>query len=87
MPTLNLSHGTNWYYQAEEYTDPWCMLETIGLRHGDNKSYRAWKDKVPPAARVVLPGDWFHAAATDPDACVAASDCANFVNVCVKCVA
>ncbi len=33
---------------------------------------RAWQEKVPHSELVVLPGDSFHAAATDPDACAQA---------------
>jgi len=33
---------------------------------------RAWQEKVPHSELVVLPGDSFHAAATDPDACARA---------------
>jgi pimeloyl-ACP methyl ester carboxylesterase len=30
---------------------------------------RAWQEQVPHSELVVLPGDSFHAAATDPDVC------------------
>ena len=33
---------------------------------------RAWQQQVPQSELVVLPGDSFHAAATDPDACARA---------------
>ena len=33
---------------------------------------RAWQEQVPHSELVVLPGDSFHAAATDPDACAQA---------------
>jgi len=33
---------------------------------------RAWQEKVPHSELVVLPGDSFHVAATDPDRCAAA---------------
>ncbi len=33
---------------------------------------RAWQQQVPHSELVVLPGDSFHAAATDPDACAQA---------------
>lgn len=33
---------------------------------------RAWQQQVPHSELVVLPGDSFHAAATDPDACAEA---------------
>jgi pimeloyl-ACP methyl ester carboxylesterase len=33
---------------------------------------RAWQEKVPHSELVVLPGNSFHAAATDPDACAQA---------------
>ena len=33
---------------------------------------RRWQEQVPHSALVVLPGDSFHAAATDPDACARA---------------
>ena len=33
---------------------------------------RAWQQQVPQSELVVLPGDSFHAAATDPDACAQA---------------
>jgi len=32
---------------------------------------RAWQEKVPRSELVVLPGDSFHAAASDADACAA----------------
>ena len=32
---------------------------------------RAWQEKVPHSELVVLPGDSFHVAATDPDRCAA----------------
>lgn len=31
-----------------------------------------WQQKVPHSELVVLPGDSFHVAATDPDRCAAA---------------
>ena len=33
---------------------------------------RAWQEQVPHSELLVLPGDSFHAAASDPDACAAA---------------
>lgn len=33
---------------------------------------RAWQEQVPQSELLVLPGDSFHAAVTDPDACAAA---------------
>jgi pimeloyl-ACP methyl ester carboxylesterase len=33
---------------------------------------RAWQEKVPQSELVVLPGDSFHVAASDPDRCAEA---------------
>ena len=34
---------------------------------------RAWQEQVPGSELVVLPGDSYHIAVTDPDACAAAT--------------
>ena len=43
-----------------------------GKRPGFRRETRAWQEKVPHSELVVLPGDSFHVAATDPERCAEA---------------
>ena len=51
MPTLNLTPGTDLFYQVDDFTDPWRKPEPILLCHGNNESHRAWYGWVPHLAR------------------------------------
>ena len=51
---------------------PMLVLTTAESGLASVAQTRAWQEKVPHSELVVLPGDSFHVAATDPDRCAAA---------------
>jgi 3-oxoadipate enol-lactonase len=52
---------------------PMLVLTTSESGLASVEETKAWQQKVPHSELVVLPGDSFHAAATDPDACAQAT--------------
>jgi 3-oxoadipate enol-lactonase len=51
---------------------PMLVLTTAQSGLASVDETRAWQEKVPHSELVVLPGDSFHVAATDPDRCAEA---------------
>ena len=51
---------------------PMLVLTTAESGLASVAETRAWQEKVPQSELVVLPGDSFHVAATDPDRCAEA---------------
>ncbi len=51
---------------------PMLVLTTEGSSLASVAETRAWQEKVPQSELVVLPGDSFHVAASDPEKCAAA---------------
>jgi len=52
MPIFQASPGVDIYYQADDFTDPWCQRETVLLLHGNAESGLAWYSWVPHLARI-----------------------------------
>jgi pimeloyl-ACP methyl ester carboxylesterase len=52
---------------------PMLVLTTAESGLASVEETRAWQQKVPHSELVVLPGNSFHVAATDPDACAEAT--------------
>ncbi len=52
---------------------PTLVITTEGSSLGSVAQTRAWQEKIPNSTLVVLPGDSFHVAATDPDRCARAA--------------
>ncbi|HEX2829868.1 MAG TPA: alpha/beta hydrolase [Burkholderiales bacterium] len=52
---------------------PMLVLTTAESGLASVEETRAWQQKVPHSELVVLPGNSFHVAATDPDACAQAT--------------
>lgn len=48
---------------------PTLVITTEGSALGSVAETRAWQQKISRSTLLVLPGDSFHAAATDPDRC------------------
>jgi pimeloyl-ACP methyl ester carboxylesterase len=48
---------------------PTVVITTTGSGLGDVDSVKAWQEKIHGSKLEVLPGDSYHVAATDPDAC------------------
>ncbi len=48
---------------------PMLVLTTEGSSLASVAETRAWQEKVPHSELVVLPGDSFHVAASDPELC------------------
>jgi pimeloyl-ACP methyl ester carboxylesterase len=52
---------------------PTLVISTEGSALGSADEVSGWQKKIPSSKLLVLPGDSFHAAATDPDACARAT--------------
>ena len=52
---------------------PMLVITTEGSRLASLEETRAWQRQVPDSELLVLPGDSYHIAATDPDRCAAAT--------------
>jgi len=52
---------------------PTLVITTEGSALGSVDDMKAWQQKIPNSRLLVLPGDSFHVAATDPDACARAT--------------
>lgn len=50
-------------------TCPTLVITTEGSSLGSVEETRAWQQKIPNSTLLVLPGDSFHVAASDPDRC------------------
>lgn len=48
---------------------PTLVITTEGSALGSVEETRAWQQKIPRSRLLVLPGDSFHVAASDPDRC------------------
>ena len=48
---------------------PTLVITTEGSALGTVEETRAWQQKIPGSTLLVLPGDSFHVAASDPDRC------------------
>jgi len=48
---------------------PTQVIVTEGSSHASVQETQAWVKQIPNSSLVVLPGDSFHSAATDPDQC------------------
>jgi pimeloyl-ACP methyl ester carboxylesterase len=70
-------------FQALNYADisadiphiqcPTLVITTEGSGLASIQENRAWQQKIPNSRLVVLPGDSYHVALTDPDACAKAT--------------
>jgi 3-oxoadipate enol-lactonase len=52
---------------------PMLVLTTVDSKLASVDETKAWQQQVPHSELVVLPGNSFHVAATDPDACAEAT--------------
>jgi pimeloyl-ACP methyl ester carboxylesterase len=52
---------------------PTLVITTEGSGLGSVESMRAWQEMIPNSRLLVLPGDSYHAAASDADECVHAT--------------
>ncbi|MBI3042637.1 MAG: alpha/beta hydrolase [Betaproteobacteria bacterium] len=52
---------------------PTLVITTEGSSLGSVAETRAWQEKMPNSELLVLPGDSFHVAASDPDRCAQAT--------------
>lgn len=52
---------------------PTLVITTEGSALGTVEATRNWQEKIPNSQLLVLPGDSYHVAATDPDLCVEAT--------------
>ena len=52
---------------------PTLVITTEGSSLGSVEETRAWQEKIPNSRLLVLPGDSFHVAASDPDRCAQAT--------------
>ena len=48
---------------------PTLVMTTRDSSHGSIEETRAWQEKIPHSTLLVLPGDSFHVAASDPERC------------------
>jgi len=48
---------------------PTLVISTEGSALGSAQETRAWQQLIPRSTLLVLPGDSYHVAATDPDRC------------------
>jgi 3-oxoadipate enol-lactonase len=64
--TLNFSENSA---DLPRIACPTLVIVTEGSSHATVDETRAWVKQIPNALLVVLPGDSFHSAATDPDRC------------------
>jgi pimeloyl-ACP methyl ester carboxylesterase len=48
---------------------PTLVITTEGSALGSVEATRAWQEKIPDSRLLVLPGDSYHVAASDPDRC------------------
>ena len=67
--SINFSDITN---DVKKITCPMLVITTEGSGLASVEDTRAWQQQVPGSELVVLPGDSFHVAATDPDRCAQA---------------
>ena len=67
--TINFSDITE---DVKNLRCPMLVLTTQESGLASVAETRAWQEQVPHSELVVLPGDSFHAAATDPDVCAQA---------------
>ena len=68
--TINFSDITA---DVKNINCPMLVITTEESGLASVEQTRAWQQQVPQSELVVLPGDSFHAAATDPDACAKAT--------------
>jgi pimeloyl-ACP methyl ester carboxylesterase len=52
---------------------PTLVITTEGSALGSVEEVRAWQRMIPRSELLVLPGDSYHVAASDPDACARAT--------------
>lgn len=52
---------------------PTLVITTEGSSLGSVDTTRAWQQKIPNSKLLILPGDSFHVAASDPDRCAQAA--------------
>ena len=52
---------------------PTLVITTEGSALGSVEDVRAWQRMIPRSELLVLPGDSYHVAASDPDACARAT--------------
>lgn len=52
---------------------PTLVITTEGSSHASVADTRKWQEQIPNSSLVVVPGDSFHSAATDPDFCAEAT--------------
>lgn len=52
---------------------PTLVITTEGSSLGSVDATRAWQEQIPDSRLLVLPGDSFHVAASDPDCCAQAT--------------
>jgi 3-oxoadipate enol-lactonase len=68
--TINFSDITE---DVKKIQCPMLVITTEGSALGSVEQMRAWQKQVGASELVVLPGDSFHVAATDPDQCAQAT--------------
>ncbi len=68
--TINFSDITD---DVKKIKCPMLVITTEGSGLASVEQTRAWQEQVPHSELVVLPGDSYHVAATDPDRCAQAT--------------
>ena len=68
--TINFSDITG---DVKQIRCPMLVLTTLDSGLAAVDETKAWQQQVPHSELVVLPGNSFHVAATDPDACAEAT--------------
>lgn len=68
--TINFSDIT---HDVANIRCPMLVLTTVDSKLASVDETKAWQQQVPQSELVVLPGNSFHVAATDPDACAEAT--------------
>jgi 3-oxoadipate enol-lactonase len=51
MPFLELPADARWYYEIDDWTDPWLRPQTLLLVHGFTENLSAWRGWIPHLAR------------------------------------
>jgi 3-oxoadipate enol-lactonase len=66
FPTINTADITD---DLPRITCPTLVITTEGSGLASVEETRAWQERIPTSRLVVLPGDSFHVAVTDPERC------------------
>src|SRR5918992_1222874 len=61
MPTLQIEHSLQLYYEDDDFTDPWRTAPVMLLQHGFSRNGRFWYNWVPVLGveQIVFVGESF----------------------------